>query len=145
MEESLIFSVEMNNGKSPQAEHYSPLVLAYIGDAVFEVFVRRRLVLAGNEPVNRLHHAASALVKAETQSRMIAGIQELLTEKEAAVYRRGRNAKSHTVAKNASVTDYRRATGFEALMGYLYLDGQQARMLELMEKAVEAVSRSEKE
>lgn len=145
MEESLIFPSEENNRKKRQAEQYSPLVLAYIGDAVFEVFIRRALVLAADEPVNRLHRKASALVKAEAQSRMIAALEEELTEKEKAVYRRGRNAKSNTAAKNASVTDYRRATGFEALMGYLYLDGQETRMMELMEKAVTAVRKPEAE
>ena len=117
---------------------YSPLVLAYIGDAVFEIFVRERLVRRANMPVNRLHRAASAIVKAETQSRMAEALAPLLTEKEKNIYRRGRNAKSHTAAKNASVTDYRRATGFEALLGYLYLSGQQERLQELMKAAVDS-------
>ena len=130
--------VSRNERTERQAEQYSPLVLAYIGDAVFELFVRTRLVAAGNMPVNRLHHYASGMVKAEAQSRMIAALEDALTEKEAQIYKRGRNAKSHTTAKNASVSDYRRATGFEAVIGYLYLDGQKSRMLELMERALES-------
>ena len=128
------FLLEHTENDHRQAEQYSPLVLAYIGDAVFEVYVRTLLVRAANTQVNRLHHIASSLVKAEAQSRMISALEAELTEKESHVYRRGRNAKSNTMAKNASVADYRRATGFEALIGYLYLDGQRERMLELMEK-----------
>lgn len=119
-----------------QADQYSPLVLAYMGDVVFEIFVREQLVKESNMPVNKLHHAASALVKAQAQSRMIQALEEGLTEKEASIYRRGRNAKSNTSAKNASILDYRRATGFEALLGYLYLNKENDRLLELMEKAV---------
>ncbi len=119
-----------------QADQYSPLVLAYMGDVVFEIFVREQLVKESNMPVNKLHHAASSLVKAQAQSRMIQVLEEELTEKEASIYRRGRNAKSNTSAKNASILDYRRATGFEALLGYLYLNKENDRLLELMEKAV---------
>lgn len=139
MEESL------NNGISHEhktaADQYSPLVLAYMGDAVFEIFVREMIVLSSNRPVNKLHKMSSALVRAQSQARMIKAIKPYLTEKEYGIYRRGRNAKSNTSAKNASIKDYRRATGFEALIGYLYLDGQKERMHELMEKAV----RSEQE
>ena len=79
---------------------------------------------------------ASSIVKAESQAKMIEAIKRELNEKEMSIYRRGRNAKSHTVAKHAKVSDYRKATGFEALMGYLYLNDEQQRMTELMEKAV---------
>ena len=136
MEENLMPEAFIKKIDPNEAEHFSALVLAYIGDAVFEVFVRKMLIAEANMQVNKLHRAATALVKAEAQSRMIGILMPELSEKEIKVYRRGRNAKSNTSAKNASITDYRRATGFEALMGYLYLSGQKERMLELMEKAV---------
>ena len=115
---------------------YSPLTLAYLGDAVYELVVRTALVEKGNCPVNRLNKMASDLVKASAQSQMAARIESELTEEEAAVYRRGRNAHSPTMAKHASMGDYRRATGVEALVGYLYLKGDMARVLELMEKGL---------
>lgn len=127
---------DVSDDDKKQAELFSPLVLAYMGDAVFEVFVREMLVRKANVQVNKLHKRASSIVKAEAQARMIAAIKDELTEKEKSIYKRGRNAKSHTTAKNASVSDYRKATGFEALMGYLYLNGEHKRMTELMEKAV---------
>ena len=115
---------------------YSPLTLAYLGDAVYELVVRTALVERGNCPVNRLNKLASDLVKASAQSQMAARIEPVLTEEEAAVYRRGRNAHSPTMAKHASMGDYRRATGVEALVGYLYLKGDMARALELMDKGL---------
>ena len=136
MEEKLMSLPEISDDDKKQAELFSPLVLAYMGDAVFEVFVREMLVRKANVQVNKLHKRASSIVKAEAQARMIAAIKDELTEKEKSIYKRGRNAKSHTTAKNASVSDYRKATGFEALMGYLYLNGENKRMTELMEKAV---------
>lgn len=115
---------------------FSPLTLAYIGDAVYEIVIRTIIVEKGNAPVNKLHHKASSLVKAVAQKAAIEKILPLLTEEEEAVYKRGRNAKSYTSAKNASVIDYRIATGFEALMGFLYLMGRNERMLELVKIAV---------
>ena len=115
---------------------FSPLTLAYIGDAVYEIVIRTIIVEKGNAPVNKLHHKASSLVKAVAQKEAMEKIFPLLTEEEEAVYKRGRNAKSYTSAKNASVIDYRIATGFEALMGFLYLMGRNERMLELVKIAV---------
>ena len=111
---------------------FSPLTLAYIGDAVYEIVIRTIIVEKGNAPVNKLHHKASSLVKAVAQKEAMEKILPLLTEEEEAVYKRGRNAKSYTSAKNASVID----TGFEALMGFLYLTGKNERMLELVKIAV---------
>lgn len=116
---------------------YSPLTLAYIGDAIFELVIRTVLVERKNTQPEKLHKAATKIVKAETQALMIEVLKEELTEKELAVYKRGRNAKAVTRAKNASMSEYRRATGFEALMGYLYLNGEMERMLELIHKGVE--------
>ena len=116
---------------------YSPLTLAYIGDAIFELVVRTVLVERTNTQAEKLHKAATKIVKAETQALMIEAIKEELTEEELAVYKRGRNAKAVTRAKNATMSEYRRATGFEALMGYLYLKGDIERMIELIHLAVE--------
>ena len=116
---------------------YSPLTLAYIGDAIFELVVRTVLVERKNTQAEKLHKAATKIVKAETQALMIEALKEDLTEEELAVFKRGRNAKAVTRAKNATMSEYRRATGFEALMGYLYLKGDMARMIELICLGVE--------
>lgn len=115
---------------------YSPLVLAYIGDGVYELYVRGRIIAEHPDlPAHKLHKKAIKYVSAGAQSRSIGKIEALLTEEEAAVYRRGRNAKSPTSAKNADITDYRRATGFEALVGYLYLKKSTERLEGLMAAA----------
>ena len=112
---------------------YSPLTLAYIGDCVFDLIVRTVVVERGNEPANKLHHKTVTYVKAETQALLIDAMLSDLTEEELGVYKRGRNAKSYTTAKNASVGDYRKATGMEALVGYLYLQNRTERILELLQ------------
>ena len=112
---------------------YSPLTLAYIGDCVFDLIIRTVVVERGNEPTSKLHHKTVFYVKAETQARLIDAMISDLTEEEFAVYKRGRNAKSYTMAKNASVEDYRKATGLEALAGYLYLLGRTERFLQLLQ------------
>ncbi len=111
---------------------YSPLAFAYIGDCVYDLVIKSLILNQGNRPVQKLHEETSHLVQASAQSRMMRKIQEHLTTEEHEIYRRGRNSKSVTPAKNQSVTDYRRATGFEALVGYLYLKGEYSRMLELI-------------
>lgn len=123
------------------ADSYSPLTLAYMGDCVYEMTIRTLLVSKGNAPVNTLNRKASNLAKASTQSKIISVLieAEALTEEEFAVYKRGRNAKSFSMAKNASVNDYRRATGYEALIGWLYLSGRSRRALELIKLGFEAV------
>lgn len=115
---------------------YSPLTLAYIGDAIFELVVRTVLVERKNTQAEKLHKAATKIVKAETQALMIEALKEDLTEEELAVFKRGRNAKAVTRAKNATMSEYRRATGFEALMGYLYLKGDIERMIQLIHLGV---------
>lgn len=111
---------------------YSPLTLAYIGDGIYDLVIRSMVVGEGNTHVNDLHRHTSQIVKAHAQSEMIEALLPELTEEELAVYKRGRNAKSATMAKNATVGDYRRATGFEALLGYLYLEDEIERMMELI-------------
>lgn len=120
---------------------YSPLTLAYIGDGIFDLIIRSIIVGKGNTRANELHKQTSQLVKAHTQSEMIEVLLAELTEEEIAVYKRGRNAKSPTMAKNATMADYRRATGFEALMGYLYLENHIERMMELIKKALSGIGK----
>lgn len=119
---------------------YSPLTLAYIGDCVYDLVIRTVVVERGNEPANKLHKKTVAYVKAQTQASMIEALLPYLTEEEKAVYKRGRNAKSYTSAKNASIGDYRKATGMEALVGYLYLTGQEARIMELIKTGLKELS-----
>ena len=118
---------------------YSPLTLAFMGDCVFEIVIRSIVVGRGNRQAGSLHKIKSSVVNAKVQARMIEALMEELTEEERAVYKRGRNAKPHTVAKNASVNDYRKATGLEALFGYLYLSGQEDRILELTKRGLELI------
>ncbi len=118
---------------------YSPLVLAYIGDAVYELYIRQMLLMKGNMPVHKLHRQATTYVKAKAQSNIVLQIMSELTEEEIRIYKRGRNAKSGTTPKNANIGDYRRATGFEALIGYLYLKGEVQRLTNLLELAIDRV------
>ena len=116
----------------------APLSLAYIGDAVYELYVRTRIIGEHpNMPAHKLHTHAVKYVKAAAQSASINAMQDVLTEDETAVYKRGRNAKSPTAPKNADIRDYRRATGFEALVGYLYLSGETERLNHIMSVAYE--------
>ena len=116
----------------------NPLTLAYIGDGIYELVVRSVMVARTNTRAGLLHRQTSQYVKAEAQSKMMDVLLPVLTEEEESVYRRGRNAKSPTMAKNASVSDYRRATCFEALMGYLYLTDRMERIVELTKLALDA-------
>ena len=136
METNLIQLKELFHLEDQELRSYSPLTLAYIGDGVYELIIRTILVKKGNCPVNRLHKKASSLVKAGAQSAIMEVIEEELTPEELSVYRRGRNAHSPTMAKHATMADYRRATGFEALMGYLYLKEDYTRMLTLVRMGI---------
>ncbi|MCM1022920.1 MAG: ribonuclease III [Prevotella sp.] len=115
------------------ANQYSPLTLAFLGDAVYERLVRERLVLTANMPVGKLHAAAVERVRAAYQSRAVDVILPRLTEEEEAVLKRGRNAVGSTVPKSSNPAEYRRATAFEALFGYLQLTENFERMLELFD------------
>ena len=136
METNLMQLDELFHLENQDLRSYSPLTLAYIGDGVYELVIRTILVKKGNCPVNRLHKKASSLVKAGAQSAIMEVIEEKLTPEELSVYRRGRNAHSPTMAKHATMADYRRATGFEALMGYLYLKEDYTRMLTLIRMGI---------
>ena len=132
MDESIIYLKEKFSLPQVDIQTYSPLTLAYIGDAAYELVVRTFLVDQGNSRPDKLHRKASSMVKAAAQAAMAEALKDSLTEEELSVYRRGRNAKSPTMAKNASMSDYRKATGFEALMGYLYLKGEKKRLIDLV-------------
>ena len=119
-----------------KAHEYSPLVLAYIGDSVYEVYIRSRFVSEHNDKVSHLHKMSSKFVCAAAQAKGYEIIKDILTEEEEAIYKRGRNAHSYTSAKNADIVDYRRATGFEALIGYLYIKGDKERIFELLNDTV---------
>ena len=136
METSISYMKELFHLKDQDIRSSSPLTLAYIGDGVYELVIRTILVKKGNCPVNRMHKKASSLVKASAQSAIMEKIEDQLTEEEHAVYRRGRNAHSPTMAKHATMADYRRATGFEALIGYLYLSEEYTRMLDLIRMGI---------
>lgn len=131
------FIRERFNIKKQDIRTYSPLTLAYIGDGVFDLIIRTVVVDKGNTSPNELHRHTSSIVKAHTQALMAEELMEELTEEEHDVYRRGRNAKSFTTAKNATVADYRKATGFEALMGYLYLEDRFDRAVYLSRRALD--------
>jgi ribonuclease-3 family protein len=131
---------EIFNMEEVDVRTYSPLTLAYIGDCVYDLIIKSLVIGNGNKQVNKMHKETSSLVQAATQSLMMRKLQDLLTDEERAVYKRGRNAKSVSPAKNQSVTDYRRATGFEALMGYLYLKKEYKRMLELVKIGLDSLN-----
>lgn len=126
--------------KEVDVRTYSPLTLAYIGDGIFDLVIRSIVVGRGNTKANELHRKTSHIVKAHTQAEMIEKLLPKLTVEENDIYRRGRNAKSPTMAKNATMSDYRKATGFEALMGFLYLTDQFDRILFLVKEGLSAIN-----
>ena len=120
------------------------LALAFIGDTIFDLLTRGMILAEGNAPVNMMHKKAKSIVNATSQSIMYSAIEDILTEEELAVMKRGRNAKSHTSAKNTSVVTYRISTGFEALFGYLYLSDQIERLEELADWCINTVEKEGK-
>ena len=123
-----------------EARRLNPLQLALIGDGVFEVFIRNYILTKNTAlSANKIHVKAIGYVKAKSQSDIMHEIEEFLNEEEEAIYKRGRNAKSPTVPKNADIRDYRMATGFEALIGYLYLTGHKERLEFIFNKSFEII------
>lgn len=118
---------------------FSPLTLAYIGDTVYDLIIKTTVVEKGNAPVNKLHKLVTKFVQATAQAEHYHLIEPMLTEEEMAIYKRGRNAKSYTSAKNAGIVEYRTATGVEALIGYLFLTDQTDRLMELMRPVVNRI------
>ena len=138
MEESVSME-EIFKMRQVDIKEYSPLTLAYIGDAVYDLIIRTLVVNKGNQQVQKLHKETITMVQASAQARMITALNDQLSEEEHAVYKRGRNAKSASPAKNQSISDYHKATGFEALLGYLYLKKDWKRMMELIKTGLEAL------
>lgn len=121
----------------------SPLVLAYLGDTVYESYIREYLIKQNNQrKVNDLHKRAIKYVKAKAQADIIHEIEKDLTDEERRIYKRGRNQKSNTSPKNADIIDYKHATGFEALIGYLYLNNESDRLKYIIEKGIEIIEKS---
>ena len=120
---------------------YSPLTFAYIGDAVFEIIIRTAIVEQGQRPANVLHKHKAKIVCAKThhgnEKHPLDAVYEELSEEEQDIYRRGRNAKIHSMAKNASLSDYKKATGFEALCGYLFLADNMERVIVIVKRALD--------
>ena len=150
MEKSIVFELddcirEMLELKEVDVNSYSPLVLAYIGDCIYDLIIKTMVISGGNTQVHKLHEETSTYVQASAQSLMMRAIQPCLSEEEHAVYRRGRNSRTVSPAKNQSITDYRRATGFEALIGYLYLKKEYHRILELVKTGLQNLSHDNQE
>ena len=120
----------------------SPLVLAYLGDTVYESYIREHLIRQNiNRKVNNLHKLAIQYSKAKAQATIIHELEDELTEEEMKIFKRGRNQKSHTAPKNAYIIDYKYATGFEALIGYLYLSEDKERLEYIVKKGIEIIER----
>lgn len=136
-EKNFLQSVQDIFGKGKlKPSQYSALGLAYIGDGVYDLIIRTIVLDLGNGKVKNFHRMTSNIVKAESQAKVVNAILDSLTDEEMAIYKHGRNAKSATSAKNASITDYRIATGFEALIGYLYLSHEMDRAMELVKEGL---------
>ncbi|MBR1598900.1 MAG: hypothetical protein IJ661_08325 [Lachnospiraceae bacterium] len=128
------FNIEHSN-----PDMYSPLSLAYIGDSIFDLMIRTMVVSRSNKQVQKYHDEVTKIVCASAQATMMRGIKDRLTEAEHAIYKRGRNANFNTKAKNASMTDYRNATAFEAVVGYLYLNEDFVRLSDVVKMALEVL------
>lgn len=134
----MLSDLKMREFSKVEARMLNPLQLALIGDGVFEVFIRNYILIENTAlSANKIHVKAIGYVKAKSQAHIMHEIEEFLDDEEEAIYKRGRNAKSPTVPKNADVRDYRMATGFESLVGYLYLIGNKERLEFILNKSIE--------
>lgn len=131
--EELFNNINNKNIGEIDIRQYSPLALAYMGDCIFDLCVRTFLLRQANMPVNKLHQKSKALVNAKSQSKMYKYLLEIVSEKERSILKRGRNAKSYSIAKNSTISEYKNATGIETLFGYLYLNGDYERITELFD------------
>jgi ribonuclease-3 family protein len=136
MKKDFLTSIGILKRTPEEIRFISPLVYAYIGDAVYEVYIRDYILNKYGGNVNALHKIATKFVKAAAQATAVHGLENQLSEEEWGVIKRGRNQKSGSVPKNANLADYRYATGFEALIGYLYLMDNHGRIEEIVEKAI---------
>ena len=137
MEESLI--CDLSKAVTEDIKEYSPLTLAFIGDGVYELFVRTQIVKNTNAPASQLHKRCVKYVRAQGQCVSLDAMLPHLTEEETDVFKRGRNTKINTKAKNATLAEYKKATGFEALIGYLYVTKRTERLEILMQMAFDAI------
>lgn len=138
IEKPILLTVnEIFNSKEVRPNEYSPLALAFIGDSVFDLVIKSVIVEKANCQVNKLQNKTSKIVRATTQALIVDALKDELSEEEANIYRRGRNAKPYTKAKNASYSEYCKATGLEALVGYLYLMGDTERLVSLIKLGLE--------
>lgn len=138
MEQSIIgYMKEQLNIEQVDVRNYSSLALAYLGDCVFELLIRTMIVSKGNAPVHKYHQRASAIVNAHSQADMMKEMETYLTPEEFSVYKRGKNSKPATMAKNATAKEYKSATGMEAVLGYLYLKGEYTRLIDLVKIAID--------
>ena len=143
--DSIVEEILGGKDKNPDPRLVSPLLLAYVGDSIFDLVVRTALVKQGNRPVNKVNRMATMYVKAASQARMLLAFDEILTEEEKKVLKYGKNAKPNTKAKNATLSEYHAATGLEAMFGYLYLKGDSKRIIELVKLGIEYIDRGNKE
>lgn len=125
------------NKSQDEVDMLSPLVWAYVGDSVYEMFIRTNLINNSNAKPHKLHIESIKYVKAKAQADILKKIQEDLTEEEKNIVRRGRNTENHHVAKNANVADYAQSTAFEALIGYLYLSKKDERLKEILDSCID--------
>ncbi len=125
--------------KKTEPGQYSPLALAFLGDAVFSLIIRTVVLSQGSRQAEKLHNETNRIVRASMQAKLIDAMQPFLTDEEAAIYRRGRNANPHHKAHSATEEDYRKATALETLCGYLYLKGETARFLQLLRQVEDAL------
>ncbi len=125
--------------KEANIRSISPLVYAYIGDAIYEVYIRTYVIKTQKKKVYDLHKGATKFVKASAQSKIVHALKDYLTEEEWQIVKRGRNQKSGTVPKNANISDYKYATGYEALLGYLFLREEEKRLEEIIKKSIEII------
>ena len=138
IEKPILLTVnEIFNSKEVRPNEYSPLALAFIGDSVFDLVIKSVIVEKANCQVNKLQNKTSKIVRATTQALIVDALKDELSEEEANIYTRGRNAKPYTKAKNASYSEYCKATGLEALVGYLYLKGDTERLVSLIKLGLE--------
>jgi len=131
--------LNLKSNKVGRPEDLPLLVLAYVGDAVYELAVREYLISTGLVKVNRLHNETVKYVNAGAQSKVLHALEGMFTADEAAVARRGRNAKSPHTPRSAGMIEYRRSTALECLIGFLYLKGETGRLAEIMDAALEII------
>ena len=130
-------SINQSNMSEKEAYQYSPLALAYIGDSALDLLVKTYYVKNSNKQTYKYHKDVCNIVKAVNQAQFIDSIMDELTEDEMDIYKRGRNATTHSKAKNATMGEYRKATGLEALFGYLYLKGDMAKLNSFVDRMID--------